>query len=89
MPMSLQEQIRLLSMVDILGPLSEEEMEDLAKRTPDTFLDQGDVLYSPRDSTERLFILKQGRVQVYEVDRGGMRSPYRWSRMATSSGRWP
>jgi CRP/FNR family cyclic AMP-dependent transcriptional regulator len=71
MPMSLQEQIRLLSMVDILGPLSEEEMEDLAKRTPDTFLDQGDVLYSPRDSTERLFILKKGRVQVYEVDRGG------------------
>jgi CRP/FNR family cyclic AMP-dependent transcriptional regulator len=71
MPMSLQEQIRLLSMVDILGPLSEEEMNDLAKRTPDTFLDQGDVLYSPRDSTERLFILKQGRVQVYEVDRGG------------------
>ena len=71
MPMSLQEQIRLLSMVDILGPLSDEEMEDLAKRTPDTFLDQGDVLYSPRDSTERLFILRKGRVQVYEVDRGG------------------
>ena len=71
MPMSIQEQIRLLSMVDILGPLSDEEMEDLAKRTPDTFLDQGDVLYSPRDSTERLFILKKGRVQVYEVDRGG------------------
>ena len=47
MPMSLQEEIRLLSMVDILGPLSEEEMEDLAKRTPDTFLDEDDVLYSP------------------------------------------
>jgi CRP/FNR family cyclic AMP-dependent transcriptional regulator len=71
MPMSLQEQIRLLSMVDILGPLSDEEMEDLAKTTPDTFLEQGDVLYSPKASTERLFILKEGRVQVYEVDRGG------------------
>lgn len=71
MPMSLQEQIRLLSMVDILGPLSHEEMEDLAKRTPDTFLEEGDVLYSPQDGTERLFILKEGRVQVYEVDRGG------------------
>jgi CRP/FNR family transcriptional regulator, cyclic AMP receptor protein len=71
MPMSLQEQICLLSMVDILGPLSDEEMEDLAKRTPDTFLEQGDVLYSPKASTERLFILKEGRVQVYEVDRGG------------------
>ncbi len=71
MPMSLKEQIHLLSMVDILGPLSEEEMEDLAKRTPDTFLEQGDVLYTPKDGTERLFILKKGRVQVYEVDRGG------------------
>ena len=71
MPMSLKEQIHLLSMVDILGPLSEEEMEDLAKRSPDTFLEQGDVLYSPQDGTERLFILKKGRVQLYEVDRGG------------------
>ena len=71
MPMSLQEQVRLLSMVDIFGPLSPGEMEDLAKRTPDTFLDGGDVLYSPQDGAERLFILKKGRVQVYEVDRGG------------------
>ena len=71
MPMSLQEQIRLLSMVDIFGPLSPEEMEDLAKRTPDTFLEEGDVLYSPQDGTQRLFILKKGRVQVYEVDRSG------------------
>src|SRR5829696_9470180 len=71
MPMSLKQQIRLLSMVDILGPLSDEEMEDLAKRSPDTFLERGDVLYSPKDSIERLFILKKGRVQLYEVDRGG------------------
>jgi CRP/FNR family cyclic AMP-dependent transcriptional regulator len=71
MPMSLQEEIRLLSMVDILGPLSEEEMEDLAKRTPDTFLEQDDILYSPQHGTERLFILKQGRVQLYEVNAEG------------------
>ena len=71
MPMSLKEQIRLLSMVDILGPLSDEEMEDLAKRTPDTFLEQGDVLYTPQDGTERLFILKKGRVQLYEIAREG------------------
>ena len=71
MPMSLQEQIHLLSMVDIFTPLSPEEMEELAKRTPDTHLEQGDVLYAPKDGTERLFILKKGRVQVYEVNRGG------------------
>ena len=71
MPMSTIEQARLLSMVDIFGPLSEEEMEDLAKRTPDTFLEQRDVLYSPQDGTQRLFILKKGRVQLYEVDQSG------------------
>jgi hypothetical protein len=58
MPMSLEEEIRLLSMVDILGPLSEEDMEDLAKRAPDTFLEQDDILYTSKEGTERLFILK-------------------------------
>ncbi len=71
MSMPLQRQIRLLSMVDIFGPLSPKELEDLARRTPDTFLEKGDVLYSPQDGTERLFVLKEGRVQVYEVDRSG------------------
>ena len=71
MPMSLKEEIRLLSMVDILGPLSEEEMEDLAKRAPDTFLEQDDILYTPKEGTERLFILKEGRVQCYEIGDGG------------------
>ena len=71
MPMPLQEEIRLLSMVDILDPLSDEEMEDLARRTPDTFLEQDDVLYTPKEGTERLFILKKGRVQLYEVNHEG------------------
>ena len=71
MPMSLKEVIGLLSMVDILGPLYEEEMENLAKMTPDTFLEQDDILYTPKEGTERLFILKKGRVQLYEVDEGG------------------
>jgi CRP/FNR family transcriptional regulator, cyclic AMP receptor protein len=71
MPMSLQEQMRLLSMVNILGPLSEEELEDLAKRTPDTFLEQDDILYVSTEGTERLFVLKKGRVQLYEIDQSG------------------
>ena len=71
MPMSLDEEIRFLSMVDILDPLSDEEMEDLAKRAPDTFLEQADILYSPEDGTQRLFILKKGKVQLYEVGDDG------------------
>jgi CRP/FNR family transcriptional regulator len=68
--MSLKEEIWFLSMVDLLGPLSDEEMEDLAKRAPDTFLEQADILYSPGDGTERLFILKKGKVQLYEIGDG-------------------
>jgi CRP/FNR family transcriptional regulator, cyclic AMP receptor protein len=71
MPMSTIEQARLLSMVDIFGPLSQEELEDLARHTPDTFLEQGDVLYTPQGDLERLFILKKGRVQLYEIDQSG------------------
>ena len=71
MPMSVEEQVRLLSMVDILGPLSEEEMEEFAMWVPDTYLEQGDILYTPHESSERLFILKKGRVQVYEMDQAG------------------
>jgi CRP/FNR family transcriptional regulator, cyclic AMP receptor protein len=71
MAMSLKEEIRLLSVVDILGPLCDEQMEDLAKRAPDTFLEQDDILYTPKEGTERLFILKEGRVQLYEVNGEG------------------
>jgi CRP/FNR family transcriptional regulator len=46
-------------------------MEDLAKRAPDTFLEQDDILYTPKEGTERLFILKKGRVQLYEVNGEG------------------
>ena len=71
MPMSTIEQARLLSMVDIFGPLSQEELEELARHIPDTFLEQGDILYTPQGGQERLFILKKGRVQVYEIDQSG------------------
>ncbi len=67
MPMSLEEQIHLLSMVDILGPLPPEELDDLARRTPDTYLDEGEILYTPHEAGEKLFMLKKGRVQVYEI----------------------
>ena len=71
MPMSQEEQVRLLSMVDILEPLSPEELDELALRAPDTYLDEGEVLYTPQEAGEKLFILKKGRVQVYEMNSVG------------------
>lgn len=69
--MSLEEQIRLLSMVDIFEPLSEEELEDLAQRAPDTHVEQGETLHTPEENGERLFLLKRGRVRVYKIDPEG------------------
>jgi CRP/FNR family transcriptional regulator, cyclic AMP receptor protein len=71
MAIDLQEEIRLLSMVDVLGPLSDEQLEDLARRAPDTFLDEEDILYTPKEGAERLFVLKKGRVQCYEINAEG------------------
>jgi CRP/FNR family cyclic AMP-dependent transcriptional regulator len=67
MPTSSEEQIRLLSMVDLLEPLSREELEEFARRCLDTHVGRGESLYVPQERGERLFILKSGRVQVYEV----------------------
>ncbi len=71
MPISMEEQVRLLSMVDILEPLSEEELQGLAWRTPDINLKQGEVFHTPEERGEKLFVLKKGRVQVYEVNSEG------------------
>ena len=54
---SLEEEVRLLSMVDILQPLSEEELEELALRCPDHHFEVGQFLYTPGDPNERLFVL--------------------------------
>lgn len=59
MPMSQEEQVRLLSMVDIFEPLSPQELDELARRAPDTYLDEGEVLYTPQEAGEKLFILKR------------------------------
>ncbi len=65
--MLLKEKIRLLSMVDVLEPLSQKELEDFSERIPDTYVERGQVLYAPEDRNEALFLLKKGRVRIYRV----------------------
>ena len=62
-----EEKIRLLSMVDVLEPLSGEELEEFSRRVPDTHVEQGEIFYTPRDRSEALFMLKKGRVRLYKV----------------------
>jgi CRP/FNR family cyclic AMP-dependent transcriptional regulator len=67
MAMPLDEQVRLLSMVDILEPLSREELEELGRRAPDTHLQEGEIFLNPQEEDERLYVLKKGRVQIYDM----------------------
>jgi CRP/FNR family transcriptional regulator len=69
--MPLEEQVWLLSMVDIFEPLPQEELEEIGRRAPDIHVRQGGVFGTPDDRGERLYVLKRGRVQVYEVDDEG------------------
>ncbi len=62
-----KEKIRLLSMVDVLEPLSEEELEEFSRRVPDAHIEQGQIFYAPEGRSEALFMLKKGRVRIYKV----------------------
>jgi CRP/FNR family transcriptional regulator, cyclic AMP receptor protein len=65
MPLSLEERVRLLSMVDVFEPLSREELEELAHLASDTSLVQGEDLSTHQEGGGKLYVLKEGRVQLY------------------------
>lgn len=54
-------------MMDILEPLSREELAELSRRIPDNHVEKGTLLYTPEDPNERLFMLKKGRVRLYTL----------------------
>jgi CRP/FNR family transcriptional regulator, cyclic AMP receptor protein len=66
-----EEKLRLLSMMDILEPLSREEIKELSRRVPDTHFQRGQILYTPYEKNEVLFMLKKGRVRIYRVSTDG------------------
>jgi CRP/FNR family transcriptional regulator, cyclic AMP receptor protein len=64
-PLSQEEKVRLLSMVDVFEALSEEELRKLAHLARDANYLQGEVLPEPQEGGEKLYVLKEGRVQLY------------------------
>ena len=64
-PLSLEEKVRLLSMVDVFEALSEDELERLARLAHDASYEQGEALPEPQEGGEKLYVLKEGRVQLY------------------------
>ena len=62
-----------LRKVDIFQDLSREEIEDLFKGTVLKECVPGTVFFTPEDSSERVFILKLGQVEVYRLTANGKR----------------
>lgn len=69
--MNLREEARLLSMVDILESLPEEELLDLADSCPDMYLRRGVEFYSAEEHDGGLFLIKKGHVRVYRLNTDG------------------
>ena len=63
--------IKPLSLVDVLEPLSEEELEELAHRCPDTYLNRGEEFYRQKEHDGGLFLIKSGQVMVYKLSPSG------------------
>jgi CRP-like cAMP-binding protein len=63
--------IGYLQMVDIFQDLTEEEIEEIDRATTITTARRGKILYMPEDTSEVLFLLKKGRVQLYRISPDG------------------
>jgi CRP/FNR family cyclic AMP-dependent transcriptional regulator len=70
-PVTKTDKIGYLQMVDIFQDLTDAEIEEIDKATTVTTCRRGKILYMPEDTSEVLFLLKQGRVQLYRISPDG------------------
>jgi CRP/FNR family cyclic AMP-dependent transcriptional regulator len=64
-PLSLEDKVWLLSMVDVFETLPKAELEELAHLTLDVSYKPGEALSEPQEGEGKLYVLKEGRVQLY------------------------
>src|SRR4028119_1367504 len=62
---------KLMSLVDVLEPLSEGELGDLARRCSEVPAGDGEDFYRPEAHEGGLFIVLEGRVRVYLTTQAG------------------
>lgn len=65
------EKMRYLSELTVFQDLSPREMEELNRITTMSTMPKGRVFYRPEEPGEVLFILKEGRVQLYRISPEG------------------
>jgi len=69
--MNTEQKINYLQMVDIFQDLSKAEMQEMDQTTTMSTCRRGKIFYQPEDTSEVLFILKKGRVQLYRISPEG------------------
>ena len=62
-----EEQIRLLTLVEIFEPLAREEIEKINWKHLNTSIERGEIFYTPMDLCETLFVLQKGRIRIYKA----------------------
>ncbi len=60
-----------LKTVDIFQDLTEAEIEEIDRATTMSTCRRGKIFYMPEDTSEVLFLLKEGRVQLYRISPDG------------------
>ena len=71
MPEDPSSKIGYLQMVDIFQDLTEEEIEEIDRATTISTCRKGRIFYMPEDTSEVLFLLKEGQVQLYRISPDG------------------
>jgi CRP-like cAMP-binding protein len=66
-----QDKLRFLSELTVFQDLSPREMEELNRVTTMSTVARGRVFYRPEEPGEVLFILREGRVQLYRISPEG------------------
>ena len=62
------EEVELLSRVDLFESLSEEELRGLLRNNSEVSLGEGETFYAPWEQGGKLFILKKGRMRLYRSE---------------------
>ena len=63
--------LQALSEIEIFQDLTQQEMENMDRTTTMSTCEAGRVFYGPDETTEVLFLLKKGRVQLYRLSPEG------------------
>src|SRR5829696_1925815 len=62
------EEVELLSRVDLFDSLSEEEIRQLLDENSEVRLEEGETFYAPWEHDGELFVLKKGRMRLYKTE---------------------